>query len=249
MPTVRSIITDALTEIGAYGVGEVPSGSDMELGLRRFQNQIDAWAADRLTLSVQSRTAITWPAATSTRTIGPGGQIDTQRPVWINQMTYVNPGSTPTVEVVMGPMDDQSYALQSIKGLQSGLPRQYFYQTSIDTLLGSLFIWPQPTGSITLYLYAPQAVGVPTGFDDILLGPPGYQDAFMYALAERLLVPFAIGNPAVVAMVQSAAQRSMMVMKRPNVDPGLLGVDAALTLGTSAGYNILTDSQSAPGGR
>jgi len=247
MATIRAICTDALREIGVLGEDEVMSGNQGAFALLRFQNQIDAWAADRLTLSVQSRQTITWPSSTSTQTIGPvGGDITAQRPVWINTMTYVNPGSSPEVEVVMGPMDQDSYALQTIKALQSSLPQQYFYQTSIDTVLGEIFIWPQPTQQLTLYLYAPQAVGVPTTLDSILLGPPGYQDAFMYQLAKRLCRPF--GRPVTPDLLKDA-QEAWAVMKRPNVEPGLLGVDTALTIGKTAGYNILSDSSSAPGGR
>ena len=246
MASVRSIITDALTEIGVLAGTETPSASDAQLALRRFQHQIDAWAADRLTLAVQRRTQITWPTSTSTQTIGPGGQIAITRPVWINNMTYVDPGTSPAVEVVMGPMEDDSYALQSIKGLQSGLPQQYYYQTSLTTGLGSLFIWPQPTQQLTLYLYSPQAVGVPASLDDDLIGPPGYQDAFMYQLAMRLLTPF--GRPTPEAL-PGLARDAFANMKRPNVKPGLLGVDAALSAAQGAGYNILTDSQSSPSGR
>ncbi len=247
MATVRAICVDALREIGVLGEDEAMTASQGAFALLRFQNQIDAWAADRLTLSTQSRTQITWPSSTSTQTIGPtGADITDQRPVWINTMTYVNPGSSPEVEVVMGPMDQDSYALQTIKALQSGLPQQFFYQTAIDTLLGSIFIWPQPTQQMTLYLYAPQAVTVPVSLDTVLLGPSGYQDAFMYQLAKRLCRPF--GRPVTPDLLKDA-QEAWAVMKRPNVEPGLLGVDAALTIGNQAGYNILSDQQSSPGGR
>lgn len=247
MATVRSIGTDALTEIGVLGEGEVMTPAQGALVLLRFQNQIDAWAADRLTLSVQSQVAMTWPASTSTQTIGPGGDINTQRPVWINTLTYVIPGTSPAVESEpLGPMDADSYAAQSIKALSSQLPQQYFYQTSIDTVLGSIYLWPQPDQELTMYLYAPQAVGVPTSLNSILLGPPGYQDAFMYDLARRLCRPF--GRPWTPDLEKDAT-RAMANMKRPNVAPGLLGVDAALTIGSMAGYNVLTDNSSAPGGR
>lgn len=246
MALVRSIITDALTEIGVIQAGEAASAADAALALLRFQNQIDAWAADRLTLSFQTTQAISWPSSTSTQTVGPGGDINVQRPVWINTLTYTIPATSPAVEVVMGPMDKDSYAQQSIKGLQSGYPQQYFYQTNLDSVLGTLFIWPQPSQSLTLTLYAPKAVGVPVALTDDMLAPPGYQEAFMYQLAIRLCRPF--GRP-VPPDLQAMATAAWATAKRPNVDPGLQGVDPALTLATSAGYNILSDQQSAPSTR
>lgn len=246
MATVRSLITDALLELGSLAQGETLDATVAAWCLRRFQAQIDAWQADRLTLSVQSRTSISWPGGQSTQTVGPNGDIDVQRPVWINTLNYVNPGSSPEVEVTLGPMDQDSYASQSIKSLQAGLPLQYFYQTSLTSVLGSLFLWPQPEDDLTLYLYAPQGVEVPLTLNDDLIGPPGYQEAFMYQLAKRLGPGLGIAVPV---ETQQMAIESYARMKRPNLQPGLVGVDQALVPTTGGGYNPLTDTQAATGNR
>src|SRR5215510_3276845 len=130
--------------------------------LARIQKMIDAWQADRLTLSLQAQTAITWPTSTSTQTIGPAGaDITLQRPVWIDTLNYVVPSSSPAVTVPIGPMSRDQYAALSIQELQSGLPTLYFYQTSLDTVLGTLFLWPQPNQQLTLQMYTPQGIDVP----------------------------------------------------------------------------------------
>lgn len=246
MATVLAIVTDAYYEIGVVGQGQPLPAELAQLGLRRFQNQLDSWQADRLTLSFQGATPITWPASTSTQTLGPGGNVVIQRPVFINQINYVNPGSSPANEVVMGPMDQDQYAALSLKGLQSGLPQLYFYQTSVDDLLGTLFIWPQPTQTITLDLYAPKGVAVPTALTDLVVGPPGYAEAFMYQLAPRLAGPLGVQVQPYLAQM---AQSSFATMKRPNVDPGLLGIDPALVPYKGAGYNVLSDVTSVGGNR
>ena len=241
MATVQAIITDALLEIGVIAANESPDAATTQTALRYFQRQIDSWAADQLTLSVQSRLSISWPGSTSSRTIGPAGaDITAQRPMWIEQLNYVVPGSSPAVEVSIGPMDRDSYAQQSIKALTSQYPLAFFYQTAIDTVLGSITLWPVPNQSLTLYLYAPQAVTVPVTISDVLLGPAGYQEAFLYQLAIRLLSPFG-KNPQDVPMLPGMAAEAYARMKRPNNDPSLLGVDAALVPSTGGAYNILTD--------
>lgn len=247
MATVRSICTQALQEIGAIGQGEVMNADDAAMALLRFQNQIDAWQADQLTLSFQSKQSITWPASTSTQTIGPGGNVNIQRPVWINELNFVIPGSSPEVEVPIGPMDKDSYAIQSIKSLSSALPTEYFYQTNLTTVLGTLFLWPQPNQQLTLYLYAPQGVEVPVSLNTDVIGPPGYQEAFMYQLALRLLTPFTRKVADVPLLPQMAAD-AYARMKRPNNKPGLLGTDPALVPQPSGAYNILSDTASAWGG-
>ena len=240
MATVQQIITGSLKEIGAIAANESPDAATTQLCLYYFQLEIDSWAADQLTLSRQGRLPITWPTSTASRTIGAtGANITAQRPMWISTLNYVVPGSSPEVEVPIGPMDKDSYANESIKTLSSQYPLAYFYQTAIDSLLGTITLWPIPSQQLTLYLYAPQAVDTPVAITDVLLGPAGYQSAFHYRLARRLC-----GNTFGIALtpeLNTKADEAFSLMKRPNNQPGLLGVDAALVPSTGGAYNILTD--------
>jgi hypothetical protein len=236
--TIRSLVTDALVEIGVLEPGEQATAAQAMIGLRRVQQMIDGWAADRLTLSLQLQTSFTWPASTSSVQVGIGQTVNIDRPVWINAAAFVIPGSSPAIEVPIGVMDEDAYASLTIKELVSALPQQCFYQTNINDANGTLFIWPQPQ-SLTIVLYTPQAVGVPATLNNVLQGPPGYADAFLYQLALRLCTPFGVSVPALLPRMAAAAFENM---KRPNVDPGALSVDAALVPGLGAGYNILSDS-------
>ena len=105
MPTVRAILTDALLEIGVGSPGEILSADLMEIALRYFQRQLNAWQADELSLAVSNRITFTIPSGTASSSIGPTGDIVAQRPVFVNQINYIVPSSTPPVEVPMGPMD------------------------------------------------------------------------------------------------------------------------------------------------
>lgn len=246
MATARAIIQDALTEIGAYAAGETMSSADASLGLLRLTNQIDSWKADRLTLAVQTRVTYTIPAGINTVTIGPTGTIVTQRPVWISGINYINPGTNPEVETMLGPMDDDSYRVLTIKQQTSTLPQQFYYNPN-DTN-GTLFFWPTVTQNVGIALYLPQGVTDPTTLDSILIGPPGYQEAFMYQLALRLMQPFArkaTDCPNLSIMAANAFE----AMKKPNVQPGLLGIDAALVPAFGAGYNVLSDTSTSSSNR
>lgn len=236
-------------EIGVLAPGESMTAENGAVALKRVQHMIDAWLADRLTLAVQTRTTFTLTSGTSTVTLGPSGATVTmQRPVWIDLCNYVIPGTTSAVECNLAPMGRDQYALNSIKALPSSLPMQFFYQTSLTTALGSLYFWPQVTQNVTIALYTPQGIGVPTTLDDILLGPEGYQEAFMYNLAVRLLTPFGQSPQEFPLLVgpDGFAAKAMKVIHRANTMPGLLGVDPALSPVCGAGYNILSDNSNAP---
>ncbi len=246
MATVLSIVTQALQEIGAYGQGETLSAYNAQVCLLRFQNQLDAWQADALTLAVNAQLTFTIPSGVLNFTIGPTGDIVAQRPVYIEAMNYVVPGSAPEVETVMAPMNDDQFNALSIKELSSSLPTQYYYNTSFTLPNGVMFVWPTPTQDVKVYVYAKQGPAVPAALSSSVTGPAGYQDAFMYQLALRLCTPFAMPVPP---LLPGLAAEAYAKIKRANMQPGLLGVDAALVPTSGGAYNILNDTNTGYYGR
>jgi hypothetical protein len=244
--TVLSIVTQALQEIGAYGQGETLSAYNAQVCLLRFQNQLDAWQADQLTLAVNARLSFTIPSSTNTFTIGPTGDIVAQRPVWIDEMNYVVVGSSPEVETIMAQMNDDQFNALSIKDLTSSYPTQYYYNTSFTSLNGSFFVWPTPTQDVKVYIATKQGAAVPVALSSTVIGPAGYQDAFMYQLALRLCTPFAMPVPP---LLPGLAAEAYARVKRANMQPGLLGVDAALVPTSGGAYNVLNDTNTGYYGR
>ncbi len=244
MASVLDICTAAAQEIGAIGQGEVLSSADAAVCLQRLQYQLDAWQADALTLAVNAQLTYTIPGSTNTFAIGPTGDIVAQRPVYLEAMTYVVPGSSPEVETIMAPMNDDQYDVLSIKSLSSSLPTQYYYNTSFTSLNGSLFVWPTPSQDVKVYVYVKQGAGVPVALSDTIQGPAGYLEAFVYQLALRLMTPFSKKPEDVPLLVgpQGMANQALARIKRANLQPGLLGVDAALVPSAGGAYNILNDT-------
>jgi len=243
MATVRALVTDAYMEIGVLGPGQSMNANLGALGLLRFQHQVDRWQADRLMLAVLKRATFTLTSGTSSVTIGTGGSVNTTpatttAPMFLDTVRYVNPGSSPEQEVPIGIMDRDTYARVTIKELQSALPTLCFYQRSNTDALGTLFLWPQVTQNVTIVLYSPQGVGVPTSLDDTIIGPAGYASAFMLDLAFDLCAPTGTAMPDGLPEKRTAA---LQTMRRPNVMPAVLGVDPALTNRAGAGYNVYSD--------
>lgn len=251
MPSVRSICEDTLTELGVLGEGESMTATQGARALLRLQNQIDAWAANRLTLALQTRTVFTLTSGSSSVTLGPtGATVTMPRPVWIDSAAYIIPASSPAVENPGGLaiLSRDEFAAISIKALSSALPQVCFYQTSTDTVLGTLTFWPVVSQNVSIVIYTPTAVGVPASLDSILTGPPGYQEAFMYQLAVRLVNPFGL-DIANFPLLGGLAREAFDTIKRVNVQPGTLGMDPALTVQHGGGYNILSDNSAGPSGR
>lgn len=240
MALVRAICTRSLVELGILSPGATMSAALAETALDSIQGMIDAWAANRLTLSMQLRTVFTMPSGQSTIQIGPGAAVNIARPVWINTINYINPGSSPAQETMIGQMDQDAFAALTIKALSSALPLQSFYQQNLSDSLGTLFLWPQVNQDVEIVIYTAQGIAVPATLDTDLIGPPGYRDAFMYGLAWRLVTPLAVAMDS-VPLLEGLAARAWTTMTRPNISPGVMTVDAALVPSSGAGYNVLSD--------
>lgn len=246
--TARGICINALVEIGAYDVGEAPDADSIAIALARLQMQLQAWQAERITIGLNNRVTYTLTSGTSSITLGTSGTPDlvTERPIYFTGINYIVPGTSPAVETPMGRMDDDAYMNLSIKQLPNNLPTQWYYNQTVPN--GTLIFWPvvQQSVQLALYLYQPYLSGTETLTDD-LVGPPGWSEAMLYALALRLLTPFRV-SPTDVPLIPQLAAESFARMVRPNIDPGQLGIDQAL-VPSSGGYNIYNDSFAAPSGR
>lgn len=235
-----------MVEIGAYAPGETIAAQHQQLGLLRFQNQLDAWQADMLSLNLQTRLTYTVTSGTSAFTIGSTGNLVTTRPVFIEGVNYINPGTTPATEVPMAPMDSDQYMSISQKGLSSSLPMQYYYNATTPN--GTMNLWPVVNQGVTLALYLDQGIDVPATLTTVVAGPQGYAEAFMYQLALRLCGPMARPIPDGLPEMAAAAYARC---RRPNVEPGIMGVDQAVLpgFGESGAFNVLTGTTTGSSGR
>ncbi len=82
MPTTtgREVIADALGALGIYAPGEAVSADNNDVGFRRLNNMLSAWATQSLTIPVVVREIFPLTANLGVYTIGPGGDFDTTRP-------------------------------------------------------------------------------------------------------------------------------------------------------------------------
>jgi hypothetical protein len=244
MATALSIITDAMVEIGAYAPGDTISNVHQQLGLLRFQNQLNAWQADDLTLNLQTPLTFSLTSGTSTFTIGPTGSVVSTRPVYIEGMNYVIPGTTPTTEVPMGELSDDAYMALSQKTLPSSLPQMYHVNATMPNL--TIFVWPEVTQTVSVVIYAFFGIDVPAALNSSVTGPQGYAEAFMYQLALRLCGPMSRPIPP---ELPALAANALALMKRPQEIPGMMGVDAALVPSYGGAFNVLTGTNTGSSNR
>jgi len=108
-----------------------------------------------------------------------------------------------------------------------------------------VFVWPTITQNVGLVTYTDQGIDVPATINSNVTGPQGYAEAFMYQLALRLCGPMMRPVTQSLADMATAAYARM---KRPNEEPSVLGVDAALIPWHGGSFNVLSGQSSGPGG-
>lgn len=189
--TALSLIQAAMQEIGALAAGELPSNDDSAWVLQKLQRLIDRYNAQRTMIFANNFTQFTLTPALTPHTIGPTGTFSvSQRPVEIPSIGLVltQGGSAPYVEVPLTPRDKDWWAAQTIKGLSSTLPTDFYYEP--DWPNGSIYFWPVPVAANNVIIQQRTVIAEITTYATNFTMPPGYWDAIVYPLAVSLCPSF-----------------------------------------------------------
>lgn len=212
--TARSLITGALQLIGVLADGETPSASMLSDGFRRLNMMMGSWSLQPRTFLIMSREVFDMTAGKGAPdnpyTIGPGGDLDTDRPVGLYAATTLLTASSPNVETPLIVYNDAMYAGIAVKALSNGMASGVWYKPTSP--LGELYVYQVPdiaTNQLVLYLQKPLVsfATVGTGYDL----PDGAPEAIEYNLALRLCPIYSVQVPP---DVQIMARSSLSILKR-----------------------------------
>lgn len=220
--TLLDIITEALGDINALAIGEVPDAAQAARGLSKMNGLLDQWKAEELNAYSIARATATLTASQTSFTVGASGNINISRPVYIERVAFVDNAVSPVVEYSMGPLlTEQEWERIAVKGLTASLPSRAYYESTFPT--GTLYPWPIPTRSNLLWaVYYAVPVGEFTAVADPVALPPGYKRMLVSNLAMELLPPYGRDAHPVLA---HAATESKLTVKRANIKPRELSFD------------------------
>lgn len=165
-------------------------------------------------------------------TIGPAGEMDMARPLYIKIANVLLPDS-PTVRWPVYIFDDYEWAAISIQDLAGAPPYGLYYDGAMDADgLGTLSLIFQPPAGYTLELYTWQALA--SGFtskDDIAVFPPGYEEAIVLNGARRLVGLYPLESKldaAQRAELKELAGAALRAVKTLNTRAPKIACDIAL---------------------
>ena len=234
--TANQLIADALMDIGALGDGESLPAASGALGLRYLNRMLDTWATQKLTVPGVVEVNLALSANDGSYTIGIGGDIDRDRPVSIQNASFVWTATTPNLERPAARITADQWAQIQDKTTTTTWPWGLYNDQQFP--LSTLHVWPIPTVStVTLRLYLQGAIASFANLTTAYSFAPAVVEALLYNLAKRLCRPF--GRPMTGDLIRDAA-KALNDLKRLNQQPYDLVIDPMFSGGGV--YDFDTDT-------
>ena len=224
MATAGELIKGSLRLLGVLAEGEEPSADSYADALVAFNQMLDSWSAERLSVYGLKEAVYTWPAGETSQTIGPNGDFgETPCPLRIDDSTYyvVNDISYPLTLI-----NEDQYNAITLKGSTTTLPTVMWQNTILitDTNI-EMKMHPVPSQDLEMHLVWVQPLTQAGATSDTLYFPQGYLRAMRYNLALELAPEFGV-VPSVD--VRNIARNSKRDLKRINNPGDLMSMPTAI---------------------
>lgn len=231
--TALDVISAALKRLGVLSGIETPSADLASDGLDRLSSLLESWQTESLNIYALIGTFIVMTPGKTPYTLGPTGDFDGVRPIWIDHVTVQVGAATPPTETLLERLTGDQWAALPQKSL-TGIPSRYYYDPAYP--LGFLYPWPVPDGghSLTLSIYMPWPLPIPLALTTLIDLPPGYYRAIRDNLALELAPD--VGRQIDPMLLQIATEAKTAI-KRVNTVHHVLRVDPALLVDERGGYD------------
>lgn len=231
MSSAVDLLTLALKDIGALGIGQSIGPDDTADGLATLNMMLGEWQAERLSVYHLVDTPLTSTGAQA-YTVGSGGNFNIQRPVRIEgAYARLNAGSASAIDYPVTLLDSrEDYARIALKGLTS-FPQFAYYDPAYP--LGSLIFYPVPNASFELHILTMEVLPQFAAPGAVINLPPQYLSAIRYNLGPYLAPSYQI--EPLPSLLRRAAN-AKRIIKRMNT--AIQTMQMPRGLGSKQRFNI-----------
>lgn len=212
--TAQDIIRRAYRILGDIGTGEALTSTQKEEGLEGLNTMLDLFSIDRLLIYEVQQESFTWPANTTSRTIGTGGDFVTTRPDIIEQGSYF----VDTNNITYAPEITHTRATYDRivdKTVTSSYPDLLFYDPA--PTLGVLYVYPVPDQALTFKLNSWKQLQQFINLTDVHIMPPGYKQLLIYNLALHLEAQVGLIMPQSAKDIAKLTKADIMRHNNPTI--------------------------------
>lgn len=237
MAVSDQIIYPALKKIGVLASGETPTANEQTDAFNVLNNMIDSFSTEELFIYSILRETFSLVAGQQTYQFGNGApdfNSTTGRPQRITNALIQAYGTSPVAELPMRIINKDEYADIIVKTIESTIPL-YLYNDDAYPY-ANINLWPVPSVNATIALYSWKPIADFSAVTSALSFPPGYLECLIYNLAVRLAPDYGrqLSDDILAIAIESKAN-----IKRMNIKPTYLGVDAAIR-GPRGTFNWIT---------
>lgn len=192
MATFRTIVTDAMVELGVLQANESPSTDDAAWVMRKLIRLFDSWNAYRPAVFCELFTSFTFVPSQQDYTIGASGADITMalRPVTLEGFNVVLTNVSPVVRNPCNLRDYQWWQYQSLRTVTASFPTDVYYEPQFP--LGILHVWPKPSVAYGGEIVTRRLIDEAITLNDTFAMPQGYQSAAVYTLSEECATGFSV---------------------------------------------------------
>lgn len=192
--TFIDVATDAYVKNGRIAPGEQLPGDLGDYAMREANRMLDqmniqanfVWTTNILAFNLTARTLPTYWFTIGPHTVDPTTDFDSPRPTRIIRANLLLTSSSPAARIPLVIYDDRQWSDETIPALGSAIPTS-LYNDGGDPV-SRLYIWPYPTTTQNqVELFTWNQISRFATLADTFQMPPGYEDAFMLSLSERLI--------------------------------------------------------------
>lgn len=238
MTTVQALCSNALTDSGIIGSGQVAGAEDSNTALRLANGLLSQW--NRKRWLVYSLTDVSFVSTgAEIYTVGPGGDFDTPRPDRLedgNFMRQINTNSGNEVDYPMQLIQShEDYNRIRLKSMGTW-PSCVWYDSKYP--IGEVRWWPVPQASIyELHLLVKNQLTQFASLAQAIILPPEYEVCLSYNLQVRLRAAYRLpADPVLIGLAKDA----LNVLRLANTQVPTLRMPMAV-VGAQRAYNVFSD--------
>ena len=210
--TVGDQINRALRLLGVLAEGETPSAATAQDSLLAFQQMVDSWNTERLSVFATQDQVFSWPAGEIRRTLGPTGDFVGNRPVLLDDATYYKAPSGVSYGIKF--INQDQYNGIAVKTATSTFPQVIFVNETFPDV--EMYVYPKPTQDLEWHFISVEELSQPATLSTQLHFPPGYMRAFTYNLAMEIAPEFGVEPPPQVQRIAMTSKRNLKRVNNPN---------------------------------
>ena len=215
--TVGDQITGALRLLGVLAEGETASAESAQDALAAFNQMVDSWSTERLSIYNTQDQVVTWPAYSAVQTLGPTGSLtgtlSSLRPVAIDDASYFRDPST-GISYGIKLINQQQYDGIAVKTVTSSYPQVMWINMEYPDI--RMVVYPVPTRVLEFHIVSVQELTQPAVLATPILFPPGYFRCFRYNLACEIAPEFGVEPSPQVKRIAMTSKRNLKRINNPD---------------------------------